>query len=347
MRETAAAPRRATVHDVARAAGVSLATVDRVLNNRTGVRPNTAKKVAEAVASLGFQRDISASLLARARDLRVRFLIPAGSNEFMDSLADAATRRIETALIERLQIGVTRLPLLDAAALVENLNLLTTDFCDCAVIVGTEEPSVLAAVEAATRRGVMIMTLVSDLPASSRRHFIGIDNVAAGRTAASLMGRFCSHGGKIALIAGSMHLHDHHERLEGFRAVAAEFAGLRPLPPLEGHDEHHQTQVLVEQLLASHPDLVGIYNLGAGTAGLTAALRQTGRAGSVRVIAHELSASSRLGLTDGTIDVVLDQDPDGEIRAALAAVRTLALGSGAVENVKPIEIRIFLRDNLG
>ena len=59
--------RRATVHDVARAAGVSLATVDRVLNGRPGVRPVTADKVVAAVAELGFQRDLSASLLARAR----------------------------------------------------------------------------------------------------------------------------------------------------------------------------------------------------------------------------------------------------------------------------------------
>ncbi|HUG62262.1 MAG TPA: LacI family DNA-binding transcriptional regulator, partial [Methylomirabilota bacterium] len=40
--------RRATVHDVAREAGVSLATVDRVLNGRPGVRPTTAEKVADA-----------------------------------------------------------------------------------------------------------------------------------------------------------------------------------------------------------------------------------------------------------------------------------------------------------
>ncbi|WDR07331.1 LacI family DNA-binding transcriptional regulator [Devosia rhodophyticola] len=340
-------PRRATVHDVARAAGVSLATVDRVLNNRPGVRPTTARKVADAVTSLGFQRDLSASLLARARDLQVRFLIPAGSNEFMDSLADAASRRIESALIERLQIAITRLPLLDARALVDSLDVLMPHQCDCAVIVGTEEPAVLASVEEATRRGVMVMTLVSDLPGSSRRHFIGIDNVAAGRTAASLMGRFCPQGGKIALVAGSMHLHDHHDRLEGFRAVAAEYPGLELLEPLEGHDEHQETQALVEQLLARHSDLGGIYNLGAGTTGLLAALRRTRRTGSLRVIAHELSDCSRAGLADGSIDVVLDQNPDGEIGAALAAVRTLALGAGTLENNEPIEIRIFLRDNLG
>ena len=84
--------RRATVHDVARAAGVSLATVDRVLNGRPGVRPQTAEKVEAAIRALDFRRDLSASLLARARDLRVAFLIPDGSNEFMASLVGADRR---------------------------------------------------------------------------------------------------------------------------------------------------------------------------------------------------------------------------------------------------------------
>ncbi|RYH02920.1 MAG: LacI family transcriptional regulator, partial [Alphaproteobacteria bacterium] len=84
--------RRATVHDVAREAGVSLATVDRVLNGRPGVRTETAEKVAEAIRALDFRRDVSASLLARARDLSVTFLIPDGSNAFMASLNAAIAR---------------------------------------------------------------------------------------------------------------------------------------------------------------------------------------------------------------------------------------------------------------
>ncbi|MEO5805417.1 LacI family DNA-binding transcriptional regulator [Devosia sp.] len=339
--------RRTTVHDVARAAAVSLATVDRVLNNRPGVRPLTAKKVEDAIIALGFQRDLSASLLARARDLRVDFLIPDGSNEFMESLAEAIARRAANAQGDRMQLEITRLPALDADALATGLARLDPNLCDCAVIVGAEEPSVLAAVEEAARRGIVVMTLVSDLPGSSRRHFIGIDNVAAGRTAASLLGRFCPSGGKIGIVAGSMHLRDHRDRLDGFRAaIAAEFPAIVLLDPIEGHDERHETRTQVKKLLGAHPDLAGIYNLGAGNTGLVAALEASGRAGALRVIAHELSEPTRRGLRSGAIDVVLDQNPDGEIRAAITAARTLALGASGNAPNEAIEIGIFLRDNL-
>lgn len=338
--------RRATVHDVARQAGVSLATVDRVLNGRPGVRPATAEKVETAIAALEFHRDLSASLLARARDLRVQFILPDGRNEFMTNLADAVTRRARTGRAERLHLEVVRVKAMDPGALAARLGQLDRKTCDCAVIVATDDEAVRKAVDAVARRSIAVMTLVSDLPNSARKMFIGIDNVAAGRTAASLMGRFCGTG-KVALIAGSLGLHDHQDRLEGFRAVAGrEFPALQLIGPFEAHDDRGETESFAAGLLRDHPDLKGIYNLGAGNAGLIAALEASGRAGRVHVIAHELSEPTHAALKSGAIDVVLDQNPDGEIRAAVAAARTIALGQQVDPHAEPIEIGIFLRDNL-
>ena len=343
--------RRATVHDVAREAGVSLATVDRVLNGRPGVRPETAQKVEDAIKALDFRRDLSASLLARAKDLRIRFLIPSGSNEFMGNLNAAIERQAREARGQRVEISAGPVRALDPSDLKATLDGLEARSCDCAVIVATEDDMVRQAVEDASRRGIVVMTLVSDLPGSRRRAFIGIDNVAAGRTAASLLGRFLPQGGKVGLVAGSLDLRDHRERLEGFSQVLAqEFAGLVAVGPMEGHDEASQTGEAVTRLLAAHPDLAGLYNLGAGNAGLIDALAAAGRAGTMRVVAHELTPSTSRGLREGVIDVVLDQNPEGEIRAAIAAARALAAGSargGEGEGQRsPIAIGIFLRDNL-
>jgi LacI family transcriptional regulator len=338
--------RRATVHDVARQAGVSLATVDRVLNGRPGVRPATAEKVESAIAALDFRRDLSASLLARARDLRVQFVLPDGRNEFMANLADAIARRARTGLAERLHLDVVRVKAMDPAALAARLAQLDRKSCDCAVIVATDDEAVRRAVDGLARKGVAVMTLVSDLPNSARKMFIGIDNVAAGRTAASLMGRFCG-AGKVALIAGSLGLRDHQDRLAGFREVAArEFPQLELIGPFEAHDDRGETESFAAGLLRDHPDLKGIYNMGAGNSGLIAALESAGRAGRVRVIAHELAEPTHAGLKSGSIDVVLDQNPDGEIRAAVAGARALALGHPVDPHAEPIEIGIFLRDNL-
>src|SRR5262245_43542286 len=58
--------RRPTMREVATLAGVSLATVSRVINDEGSVRPDLAEKVQEAVALLGYRRDLTATNLRRA-----------------------------------------------------------------------------------------------------------------------------------------------------------------------------------------------------------------------------------------------------------------------------------------
>jgi LacI family transcriptional regulator len=310
------------------------------------VRRSTAEKVEAAIAALDFRRDLSASLLARSRDLNIHFLIPDGANEFMENLGAAIRRRARTARTERLRVETSLLRALDAEGLAARLDGLTLKTCDCAIIVATEDAAVSRAVDAAGRRGIQVVTLVSDLSGSNRRHFVGIDNFAAGRTAAALLGRFCPHGGRIGLVAGSLGLRDHADRVAGFSAVIAEeFPTIEILGPLEGHDADDETESLTRRLLAE-PDLVGLYNLGAGNAGFVTALQQSGRAGTVKVIAHELTGTTRNALASGAIDVVLDQNPDAEIRAALAAARALVQHPGGRIEEHRVEIGIFLRDNL-
>lgn len=338
---------RVTVHDLARAAGVSLATVDRVLNGRPGVRPATMLRVEEAIARIGFRRDLTASMLARARDIRIAFILPEGSNQFMTRLAEAIQTIGDQARSERVVFELDRIRSLDAPALADALDALDSEIYDCAVIVAIDKPAVHAAVARATGRGIKIITLVSDLPGSARRAFVGIDNVAAGRTAGSLMGRFCPNGGKIVLVAGSMGLIDHAERVSGFRNVIAnEFPALTLLGPIEGQDEFTLTYEKALAFFKAHADIAGVYNVGAGNAGLVMALTEAGLGGKVRFIAHELTGPTRAGLASGVIDLVLDQSPEDEIRAVWAAVRRLVLGPDAAPPEAPIEIKVFLRDNL-
>ncbi len=336
--------RRATVHDVAREAGVSLATVDRVLNGRPGVRTETAEKVADAIKALDFRRDLSASLLARSRDLGVTFLIPDGRNEFMFALGSAIQRRAAASKGDRVSITTRLVHAFDPSALATALNELDPKTCDCAVVVATEDDKVRRAIDSASRRGIGVVTLVSDLPTASRRHFVGIDNTAAGRTAASLMGRF-ARPGPIGIIVGSLTLADHHQRREGFEAVLeSEFPHHRIVGPLEGRDDDARTEAAALELLKG--PVTGIYNLGAGNAGLIRALHRTGQAGKVRVVAHELTPATREGLSGGAIDVVIDQNPDGEIATALSVAQSLALGQESDRQPAPIEIGLYLRDNL-
>ena len=83
---------KATLQDVARTAGVSLATVDRVVNRRDGVRGKTVARVEAALAKLGYRPDAAAARLARNQTFRFAFILPTGANSFMTNLDEQVRR---------------------------------------------------------------------------------------------------------------------------------------------------------------------------------------------------------------------------------------------------------------
>jgi LacI family transcriptional regulator len=338
---------KATIEDVAVEAGVSVATVDRVLNGRAAVRPQTADRVEKAIRRLNYQPDRLAARLARAREYRFCFILPEGSNAFMASLAEAVQEEALRMAREKVIIDLLHTDVFDAQQLATTLDTIGPVY-DGVAVVALDHPRVREALNALAERGVTVVTLVSDVPSSRRVHYVGIDNSAAGRTAATLMGRYLSgRRGKVGLIAGSLSLRDHIERQFGFEQVMAhDFPNLTLLPVREGRDDRVKVQGVAEQLLADHPELIGLYNVGAGSAGIAAALEQAGRARDMVFITHELTEDTRRALIDGTIDIIINQDAGHEVRSAIRVLMSKADRAPIVEQMERIRIDIYLRDNI-
>lgn len=337
-----------TVHDIASEAGVSLATVDRVLNGRPGVRAPTRERVQKAIEKLGFVRDVAAANLAKGRVYPLTFIVPSNDNSFMAALRAEIAAQQERGGMERTAIAVRTVPAFDAAALVEALEAVRAEKPSGVAVVAVDSAPVRDAVSRLAADGIPVVTLVSDLPDSDRSHFAGIDNMAAGRTAGALMGRFLSgQRGTIGIIAGSLEVRDHRERLDGFKAALGKIApSLVLLEPLEGRDEPARVHRLASDLLARTPDLVGIYSLGAGNRGLIRALEGRDGGQPLRVIAHELTLHTRAALEAGLIDTVLNQDAGHEVRSAIRVMKARADGQPVIEAQERIRIDIFLKDNL-
>ena len=227
---------RVTAQDVAEAAGVSLATVDRVLNNRKGVRESTIERVHRAMNQLNFERDHAAATLARRRTYVFNFIVPSGETAFFGDIRSEIEVARNHAAKDRIDINMVTVPPLDPQAIVDAIEALGDDVGDGVAMVATESRIVRDAINALRDKGVRVVTFISDVPNSARERFVGIDNVAAGRVAASLLKRFISEpSGDVAVVAGSGTLRDHVERRMGFEQVMrAECPHLRVLPWIEG-----------------------------------------------------------------------------------------------------------------
>lgn len=339
---------RPTVHDIAEKAGVSLATVDRVLNNRPGVREKTRERVEQAIADIGYVRDVAAANLAKRRQYRFEFLVPDNDNSFMALLRSAVREAAFVWRNEKVEIGLREISAFDPAALQREMAQAMESGVDGIAMVAIDDDRVRQLAERAREQGIPVVSLVSDLPDSSRFHYAGIDNFAAGRTAASLLGRFMgARTGAVAVIAGSLMVRDHAERLSGFEEVMSrDFPTFSVLPVAEGRDDPLLVESLASKLLRGNPDIVGIYNLGAGNRGLLRALKEGARGLSIPVIAHELTPTAREALVEGYFDAVLNQDAGHEVRSAIRVMKAHADGMATVEAQERIRIDIFIKDNL-
>ena len=339
---------RPTVHDVAKAAGVGLATVDRVLNERPGVRQATAERVKAAVDRLGFVRDASAAALARNRQDKLVFLIPEGPSDFMHRLEAEAREAGQRLAGRRVAIDIRTVPPFDGEALAAALRQLDTETVAGVALVATESAAVRAELCRLNAASVPVVTLVSDAPRFPRHRYVGIDNVAAGRTAASLIGQFLGgKPGKIVVVAGSMLVRDHVERRMGFdQVISTQFPHLQASLTLEGRDERDATRQALQQCLDREGDIVGLYNIGAGHQGIVDVLSDLPADARPVVVAHELNDTTRAALESGLFHAVINQDAGHEIRSAIRVLRSLIDGTPLVEAQETIRIEIFLRDNL-
>ena len=136
-------------------------------------------------------------------------------------------------------------------------------------VIGVDHPAVREAIRNVARSGVPVLTLVSDISNVATAGYVGIDNRTAGRLAGHLLGRFVGkRTGSVALFAGALAYRGHEEREMGFRHVLQErYPSLTIAVHREIQDDPTRAYAEAKAVLSELPDLVGLYNIGAGQSG--------------------------------------------------------------------------------
>ena len=344
MNSPARRKRSARFVEIAHEAGVSTATVNRVLNEHGSVAPATRARVVAAAKALGVPRSLP--------DLRHGL-----------TRLDVILARSPTPFFRRLELALQRATALLDARIVVHRHVIAEDDDeqiaravlkppqrrDGLIVAIHDTPRVRDALRAVIGQGVRVVTLMSDIGEVPRLHFAGIDNHHAGRTAGHFIGRLARAPGRVLVLSNSLAYRAHVDRTAGCRAVIGErFTALACSDPVECFDDSDRAYHAVVQALRAGgaARLAGIYHSGAGTAGIGAALERAGRAGEVVWVGHELSDEHRAWLARGVLDLVIDQDPDGQVMAAL---QHLLHASGWLDRAPagaPNEFRLFCAENL-
>jgi len=341
--------RKIRIADIAQEAGVGVATVDRVVNDRPGVKPHTVQRIQEAIQRLENAPDVGSGSLGLRTALTFDFILPAGTNTFMQNLHEA----IQAAATHQESGGINarchRIEGFNPQVLADSIRKFGPTSNGLAVV-ALDNPIVREAVNDVVDQGVPVVTLVSDLSNSRRQGYVGLDNRAAGRTAGYLMGRFASKNtGNVVLIAGSIGLsyRDHQEREFGFRdALSEQFPNLEIADRVDNKDDFEKAYQQTLKILDSHDGLLGIYNIGAGNRGIGHALRERGCDQDTIFIGHEVTKFSRQFLIEGVMDAVINQDVSHEAHEALRILTNHHIEKNSLPVLGPPRIEVYVRENL-
>ncbi|WP_299132972.1 LacI family DNA-binding transcriptional regulator [uncultured Amaricoccus sp.] len=340
---------RPTTKDLARAAGVSLATIDRVLNGRPGVREETAQAVGRAIDELGFVRNLSAANLARGRSYRFVFLLPRHGDQFLEALVERIEEAREGVAGDAILVRHLRVLDEDPHQTARIIAEQSPDMIDGLAIMAPESPQVRDAINRLIERGVEVVQFVSAQSLERRIDFVGIDNHAAGATAARLLGRFAGAArGKVLVVAETMNARDSLERRRGFDGVlTAGYPDLVALPSLETHGDAERARRVVRNVVTSHPEIVAAYILSSEARAPLEALRELCDLSRIVVVTHERTRYTEAGLASGDIDVVIAQDPGHLVRSAIRLLRARSDDREPIASQERVRIDILIKENLG
>jgi LacI family transcriptional regulator len=296
---------RFPIKEVARQSGLSTATVDRAINNRAHVSPQTKARIAAAMSELEGQE---AQLAARGRRMFFDFVVeaPARFSREVKHAAEHALPRIGVAVCRP---RFVMQEIMTEAEVVSALTRIAKRGSQGVCLKARDLPAIRAAVDTLLDAGIPVVTLVTDLIDTQRIAYVGIDNHSAGRTAAYLIAT------ALGDISGHVLTSRSNDRFLGEEAREAAFKQTlnRKSPQLQivgvsgGSGVHFETSNMMAQAVSGLEKLRAVYSMGGGNRTILNILDQHGLKPDV-FVAHDLDVDNRGLIESGQINFVLHHD---------------------------------------
>lgn len=201
------------------------------------------------------------------------------------------------------------------------------------ILKAPDEPEIIEAIGRLHDSGIPLVTLVTDLPLSQRVAYVGIDNRAAGATAAYLIEQWLTADDDAILMALSRSaFRGEEEREMGFRTTMRERAVGRTLveaTDTDGLDSAVRDETVA--ILRQHPDVTAVYSIGGGNRAILEAFAIVDRECRA-FVAHDLDRDNLALIQARQITAVLHHDLRQDMRRACQVIMQ---ANGALDG--PIE----------
>ncbi|WP_434587651.1 LacI family DNA-binding transcriptional regulator [Streptomyces sp. A5-4] len=339
-----------TLEDVARAAGVSRATVSRVVNGIRNVDPEIQDAVRDAIERTGYTPNRAARSLVTRRAETIALVVSGAGDDTESEQNTFASKVLTDPFFGRVVGGVVGFlrprsmhPVLmfaeSAAARDQVRAYLRQGSADGALIFSTHAEDPLPALLAAEGLPCVLFARPA-VPAQVS--YVDFAHQDGARMAAErLLARGCR---RVATITGPLNVPAAQDRLVGFRDATARH-GLPYIPIAEGDFTVESGATAMVRLLTEHPDIDGVFAANDLMAqGVCQALREAGKRvpEDVAVIGFD-DSSAAVGCRPPLTTV---RQPMEEMAATMARLLQEQIeGTLAAPTSKIFDAELILRDS--
>jgi LacI family transcriptional regulator len=301
------------IKEIALQAGVGTATVDRALNGRAHVREHTRRRIEQAIRELEQQQF---QLATTGRKIVVDVVVEA-PRRFADEIREALEAEVPGLHPAVFRMRYLMRESMVASEVVQALRDIARRGSHGVFLKARDVPEIASAIAELQSCGIPVVTVFTDIPSSGRITYAGLDNRAAGATAAYLIGQWLGRRPGNVLVTLS------HERFRGeeecelsFRqALRARNPRLALIDASGGHGLDAATEERVRQAVGGGQKIAAVYSIGGGNVAILRALEALGLRPKC-FVAHDLDRENTHLLREGAISAVLHHDLRQDMRSA-------------------------------
>jgi len=317
-----------TIKDIASNAGVSLATVDRALNNRGRISDATKDRILKLADEMGYKPNLLASSLRRKSFYKIGIVLSEYPHYFCDELisgADDIRQELSQFNVQLDYLYSKSLAPQDQCSILQKIN--TNQYDAFAINAGSD--SLIPYINRIIDLNIPVATFNSDVNKSKRLFYVGENGYSSGRLVGELMGKILHGKGTVAVFAGFSIVNSHRDRANGFiDYVTSHFPNMSIIKVDDYHDQESEAYHAMDSLLKSHPDISGVFCVSAvGALGVGDRIKKTLSPEDICLIGYDISYPAAKLLREGYCDALIFQDQRKQTRRVVLQLFNLLTGS--------------------
>lgn len=342
----------ATIKDIAREAGVSIGTVDRVLHDRGMVSPETKARILDVMKELDYKPNHAAQGLAiRKKKLKLGFLIPDDKDHpFYLDIKKAAMKKAEELKQYGVQVLFKVLTESTAAHFFSSFDtMLSEEEIDGVIMPGFRGLDASSLFHTLKDRNIPFVFYNGLSEVRNCLAYVGCNYIDSGRLAAGLSALLGKEDARVCIYSeGSEGIPSHTDRIRGFKKEAADrYPDMKILDIRPISANQIDNFLSAQEMFRMFPDVNIVYVVNPADYGICEAICRADKNHQVRIITNDLVARQIPMIDQGIISATICQEPEKQGEMPLEILfRYLAYGTAPKEKMCYTNLSIHIAQNL-